>query len=139
MKNKYCSQIHQNGRFFILLLVSLSVLIFPGNIFGQQTAVELYDRGVNKMQKGDHAGAIADCTKAIELNPRFGEAYKNRGLAWQAKGELDAAIQDFGYAVLCNVKDADAYAKRGNAKKTKGDLAGAKEDLDKAEKLKRGK
>ena len=31
--------------------------------------------------------AIADCNKAIELNPKLVQAYNNRGAAYNEKGE----------------------------------------------------
>ncbi len=32
--------------------------------------------------------------KAIEINPKFAEAYNNRGLAYYIKGQHDKAISD---------------------------------------------
>ena len=40
-----------------------------------------YNSGVDKYEQGDYQGAIADYTKAIEINPKFALAYFNRGLA----------------------------------------------------------
>ena len=36
-------------------------------------------RGLIKYNKGDHAGALPDYDKAIELDPQFAVAYVNRG------------------------------------------------------------
>ena len=46
--------------------------------------------------------AIADCNKAIELNPELAEAYNNRGDAYGNKGELDSAIADCNKAIELN-------------------------------------
>jgi len=57
--------------------------------------------------------AIADYTKAIELNPKLAGAYLNRGLTWAQKGELDKAIADYTKAIELNPKFALTYANLG--------------------------
>ncbi len=39
------------------------------------------NRGISKDELKDHYGAIADYTKAIELDPNFVDAYTNRGIS----------------------------------------------------------
>ena len=63
---------------------------------GSQDAIVYYGRGLAKSTKGDQDGAIADFSKAIELNPKLAEAYLNRGLAKSTKGDQDGAIADDG-------------------------------------------
>ena len=43
----------------------------------------------------DEQGAIADFTKAIELEPKFATAFNNRGNAKKALGNLQGAEADF--------------------------------------------
>ena len=38
--------------------------------------------------------AIADYSKAIEINPHYDVAYDNRGVAYCSKGNFDACIED---------------------------------------------
>ncbi len=45
--------------------------------------------------KGNLDQAIADLTKAIELDPKYADAYYNRGFAHRSKGLKQAAINDF--------------------------------------------
>ena len=45
--------------------------------------------------KGDFDAAIADYTKAIELNPEDADTYHIRGFAYADKGDFDAAISDY--------------------------------------------
>lgn len=52
--------------------------------------------------KGEYDKAIADYTKAIEIDPRYAFAYNNRGLAWGKKGEYDKAIADYTKAKEVN-------------------------------------
>ena len=60
--------------------------------------------------KGEHDKAIADYTEAIRLNPKYAEAYYNRGVAYEDKGEHDKAIADFTEAIRLDPKYAKAYA-----------------------------
>ena len=46
----------------------------------------------------DYDGAIADFTKAIELDPKYATAYYNRGSAYDDKGEKGIAEADWGKA-----------------------------------------
>ncbi|HLJ13464.1 MAG TPA: HEAT repeat domain-containing protein [Bryobacteraceae bacterium] len=51
-------------------------------------------RGYLKKSKGDLDGAIADFTRAIELSPQCGDAYRYRWEARHANGEVDDAKAD---------------------------------------------
>ncbi|MHC4595597.1 MAG: tetratricopeptide repeat protein [Planctomycetota bacterium] len=44
--------------------------------------------------KGEYEHAIAEFTKALEINPSLAEAYNNRGFAYYRKGEYDRAWED---------------------------------------------
>ena len=39
--------------------------------------------------------AIADFSKAIEINPRYAEVYIRRGIVYRIKGDSDNAIVDY--------------------------------------------
>src|SRR5438034_2224350 len=89
-------------------------------------------RGIAKGEKGDMEGAIADCTRAIKLDPRYAPAYNTRGLAKKNKGDLNEAITDYTRAVELDPKYANAYYNRGLAKGAKGDNDGAIADYTRA-------
>jgi tetratricopeptide (TPR) repeat protein len=99
-------------------------------------AAAYVNSGNAKQDKGDVNGAIADFTRAIELNPGFAVAYYDRGHAKQADGRFDDAITDDTKAIQLQPDLAVAYADRGIAKGAKGDLDGAIEDSTKAIELK---
>ena len=86
--------------------------------------------------KRDLDGAVADQTKAIQLNPDNAGAYYNRGVAKQTKGDFEGAIADYTKAIQLNPDNREAYDQRGIAKKAKGDLEGAIADHIKAAQLK---
>ena len=63
------------------ILLILFIFLFNYTTY-TQTAKEYYNSGLEKHQNGDYYGAIADYTKAIELNPEFAEPYYYRGLIY---------------------------------------------------------
>src|SRR5438552_2741433 len=88
-------------------------------------------RGFN----GDMNGAIADCTRAIDLDPKSEPAVYRRGALKLQKGDNNGAIADLTSAIGLNEKLAIAYKNRGDAKQAKGDASGANEDLKRAGEL----
>ena len=77
-------------------------------------------RGLAKQAKGLQDEAIADYTKAIELDPKYARAYMNRGFVKYAKNLLDDTIADFTKAVELDPKSAPARVNLGNGKLAKG-------------------
>ncbi|BAZ13215.1 tetratricopeptide repeat protein [Calothrix sp. NIES-4071] len=69
--------------------------------------------------------AIADFTKAIQINPQLAEAYSNRGVVYADQKKSDLAIADFTKAIQINPQLAEAYTNRGLVYKDqkKSDLA----------------
>ena len=58
-----------------------------------------FNRGNTYLATGQYDQAIADYTKALELNPQDALAYNNRGLAYfYLKGEYDKAWEDVSKA-----------------------------------------
>lgn len=49
-------------------------------------SVDAYNEGVYQAQQGNYSQAIASWTQAIAFNPKFPEAYYNRGLAYLMRG-----------------------------------------------------
>jgi tetratricopeptide (TPR) repeat protein len=66
------------------------------------------NRGVSRGKEGDLDGAVADFTKAIDLDPRLALAYFNRGEVLIQKGNFDAAIADFTKAIELNPRNGEA-------------------------------
>ena len=61
-------------------LTLISLLIGTG-IFAQTEIPTSFNSGNAKSELGDYRGAIQDYNKAIELNPKYANAYYNRGNA----------------------------------------------------------
>ncbi|HZZ82125.1 MAG TPA: tetratricopeptide repeat protein [Gemmataceae bacterium] len=81
--------------------------------------------------------AIADCDKAIRLDPSFAHAYHLRGNARLIREDFDGAIADFEKAT--SLKSSfksppitEILLMRADSRAEKGDLKGALADIDRA-------
>ena len=55
---------------------------------------------------GKYTQAIADFNRAIEINPRYGEAYYNRGVVYNRLGNREQAIDDIRTAARLGYEGA---------------------------------
>ena len=62
-------------------------------------ATDWFKRATAKHKSKDYQGAIADYTKAIELNPDYAQAYNKRGFAYLMLGSKSKARADFKRAI----------------------------------------
>jgi tetratricopeptide (TPR) repeat protein len=94
-------------------------------------AVTFYCRGNLKSRLNDYDAAIAEYTKAIELNAGFALAYYDRGIQKYYKNEFEEAIKDFDKSIAIEPA-AITYIGRGTLKLKVNDQAGALADYNKA-------
>jgi TonB family protein len=87
------------------------------------------DRGRVYLQQDDNDRAIAEFTKAIELNPEGATAFNHRGVAYTSKLDFDSAIADFDTAIQLDPLLNNAHSNRGIAFSNKGDEARARADF----------
>ena len=64
------------------------------------------------MKKGIYDLAIADCSKAIEIDPHYISAYNTRGVVYIQKGKYDLAISDFDKCISLNPSNMIAQENR---------------------------
>ena len=76
----------------------------------------------------DYLGAIEDYEKVIKLNPKYAEAYYNRGYIKYELKEYRGTVEDFSKAIVLNSNYKSAYINRGIALETLGDIEGACSD-----------
>lgn len=63
--------------------------------------------------EGNAEAALADCTKAIQLNPHNGDAFYERGIDLLIKRQFQPAILDFSEAIHIDPDDSWSYWGRG--------------------------
>jgi tetratricopeptide (TPR) repeat protein len=99
----------------------------PNNVDG------LLNRAEARIFNGDANGAIADCSRALELDPKSIPAIYKRGVfKLQNKGDYDGAIADLNRTIELSPNEADYYSDRGLAKLRKRDNDGAIVDFTRA-------
>ena len=128
-----------------------------------QEAIALYDeaitldpnmkyaftgRGLRRRELGDIDGAISDFTRAIEIDPLYGDAYDWRAEVYQLKDDMagynndikaaddarkkgDHVLREYEEQLLKEPDDAKIYLSRAQYRKRKEDYKGAIEDFDK--------
>jgi len=112
-------------------IFTLGLILFCYTGYGQ-TAIQYFNRGNTKYNQGDYTGAIADYTKAIEIDPKSPSAYNNRGNVKCKLQDYTGAIADYTKAIEIDPKFVEAYFNRGSTKDRLRDIAGAIEDYSKA-------
>jgi tetratricopeptide (TPR) repeat protein len=120
------------SRCFSVLFIYLLILT-PG-AHGQElkSADDYSQRAIARFQKNDLDGAIADFTKAIEMNGKDQAfCYYFRGMAHYRKGDSNQAIDDLSKAIALK-PDPRFFDDRGNLLAKQGELDRAIVDLNKA-------
>lgn len=103
----------------------------------QQRAGTLVNRGVLHMNRRDYAAAGADFEAALQIQPRLGEAYFNRGALRVAEGRLAEGVADIDESLRLGFGEPEkAYYNRGVARERLADTRGAYSDFQEAARLK---
>jgi Flp pilus assembly protein TadD len=120
-------------RYFALQLIFV-LLLTAGTSHAQNpvSADDFAQRGISRFEKHDFEGAIADFTKAIELNGQSLEyCFYFRGMALYRLNRLVEAITDLSKAISLK-QHPRFYNDRGNLLAQQGDLDRAMTDLNRA-------
>jgi tetratricopeptide (TPR) repeat protein/ketosteroid isomerase-like protein len=97
-----------------------------------RTAEEYYNYGNFYKKQGNLTQAMADYTKAIEIDSKNAKAYYNRGNIYGKQGNLTQAIVDYTKAIEIDPKYRDAYYNRGNTYRKQDNFAQAIVDYTQA-------
>jgi tetratricopeptide (TPR) repeat protein len=95
----------------------------PGN------ALANYYYAVALAKRGDAAEAESHLTKAVEIDPKCGDAYVQLGALHAARGEMPAAIDAYQKAIAVSPELGEAHYRLGQAYKRSGDEARAAREL----------
>jgi len=88
-------------------------------------AKDFFNNGIKLLGSEKHYEAIVQFTKAIEFNPRYSEAYHNRGIAYRKNGDIDKAIDDYKEALSLNDNNGETIYNLGLAYMGKKDFFSA--------------
>lgn len=83
----------------------------PANL---KTAMDYFEQGNYEYDRGNCQKAIVDYTRSIELNPKYPQAYNNRGYTYMRMRDYQAALPDFDKAIALNPKYIQALMNRGD-------------------------
>jgi tetratricopeptide (TPR) repeat protein len=95
-------------------------------------AASYLERAMAFLGQGEFNRAIAESTRAVELDPTLALAFINRGHAHRKQGELDLAIADLTNAIELDPTLKSGFHNRGTAHLQQGQLDFAIADLTKA-------
>lgn len=129
-----------------LMLVTLLMTLAMGVGCGEQGArlspsapsppeLAYIAQGNARADQGDTAGALAEYTQALTLNPQNATAYNNRGNVRADQGDKAGALAEYTQAITWDPQYTHAYYNRGSLRADQGDKAGALADFRKAAEL----
>lgn len=108
-------------------LISFILLLITSCSFAQ-SAHELTQKGMNLYEKQEYMEAILNLNKALELDPKYSQAYYVRGNIKATFEDFHGAMKDYNTAIENNAKFPDALYARGNVKMSLQDYYGAISD-----------
>lgn len=85
-----------------------------GLLGSPKSSLDYYARALAYGNLGKTDDALADYSKAIELNSRFVRAYAKRGAIYDNKNQPDLALADFNRSIELNPQYSYPYFRRGN-------------------------
>ncbi|MDQ7822414.1 MAG: tetratricopeptide repeat protein [Candidatus Eremiobacteraeota bacterium] len=88
----------------------------------------LMKEAAGKQETKDYKGAIADYTKALDINSSLAEAWHMRGVCKGETGDSRGAVEDYSRAIALTPGNAVIWYDRGLDKRKMNDLAGAISD-----------
>ncbi len=92
-------------------------------------------RGNQYSRNGAYESAIADYSRALELDAAFAEAWFNRGVSWYELGRYDDSIADLTEAIRLNPDDDNYYSRRSLSYLFNDQTEAAQADMDVCEAL----
>jgi tetratricopeptide (TPR) repeat protein len=99
------------------------------------TAIDFLNRGDARARHEEYGKAVADYTKAIELNPGSAQALLHRGYSLERQGQNNNALADFQAALRLDPRETAGYECLGRFYEESGHYPEAVLNLQKAVQL----
>lgn len=113
----------------ILTIILASRFVSWERLKGFDSDADKYlTHGTRLLGKGEFYRSISELTRAIEIEPKYAEAYINRGRAYYYLARYPEAIADYTQTISLKQYTADAYASRGDVYRTINDVSRAIDD-----------
>jgi tetratricopeptide (TPR) repeat protein len=109
-------------------------VIKSGKLSGKELSTAYFGRGFSRSQTNDRAGAIADYSEAIKLDPTDAMSFNNRGAQQRDNNNIVEALRDFEQAIRLtpNGANALAIANKADILRVQGKLSEAQTEIKKA-------
>jgi tetratricopeptide (TPR) repeat protein len=96
-------------KILFLIIIIVSVILASGCVY-QKTAEQWYKEGLNKAAHNNGCEAAIVCyDKALEIDPRFSEAWFAKGVCYQNLQQYNKSIECYDNAIEINPQYALAY------------------------------
>jgi len=124
-------EVHMKISYFLaILFFAFAVQVTVGQ--SPRNAIEYYQRGYERQQRGDVRGAISDYDETLKRDSNFVEAYIARASARYRLSDLKGANADYEKAIEMGSEYAGAYLGRGTVRTELNNLDGAIDDYNHA-------
>ncbi|MBI1249623.1 tetratricopeptide repeat protein [bacterium] len=132
------STLYHNRGYVRVLLGKLHAAIedFDAALKLRKDSVSYFLRGWTKRNQGRLDEAIADYDLAVQHDPNFGPAYRDRGYIHDLRNEVDQAMADYNLALHADIRDHVTFFLRGKLWESKGEPRNAISDYSQAIHLK---
>src|SRR5881296_4543341 len=116
-----------------IAVVALGILLAGGASSAADEAKKYYNQGMQQVSQGKYEAAAESLRKAIEIRPKFPEAYHLLGIVY-ANGQrrLSDAADAFKKAIELNPSFAEAFYNLGLVYQVQGKPVEAEQELKKA-------
>ena len=120
--------------FFSLLFIALILISVgcKGQIEYEEKALKWHEYGELCFNSGNYEEAIEAFSNAIIVEPKYKEAYKNRGNVYLDLKRYDMAMDDYDMAIKIDPEYPNPYNNRGNVLIREGKYEEAIEEINKA-------
>jgi len=88
---------------------ALLLLMLVMSPLAAQNARQFYKTGLSFVEAGNHADAVDQFSRALELDPDYAQAYVERARSLEALNEISRAAEDLNRALVFEQKEPELY------------------------------